>query len=300
MSEIKQESIFFSHHNESLHLRKIYKDEDDPAVLMIHGAIENGKIFYTKSNKGFACYLAEKGYCVYVSDARGRGESTPAVSKDSKYGQTQVICEDLPLLLDTLLERHQSLTLVAHSWGGVIINSVLARFPKYIDKIDCCVFFGSKRSITVNNLHAIFYMEFIWRFICPLIARIVGYLPAKQMGFGSDNESRLTHYESLLWARVLPWVDPQDGFDYGQKVRDLKLPRTLYLTGKNDKALGHPIDMQIFSDESGIGLKESLVLSQENGNKNDYGHIDILTSKDAVSDHFLDVLHFMRDLKKVL
>ncbi|MCJ8344898.1 alpha/beta hydrolase [bacterium] len=294
MNEVKQESIFLDYKNEKLHLRKICKDPEAPAILMVHGAIENGKIFYTKKNKGLAPFLASHNYCVYVLDLRGKGESRPAISKDSKYGQTQVICEDLTFVMDYLLKIHQSIHLVAHSWGGVLLNSMMARFPKYISQVKSCAYFGSKRSITVNNLQAIFYMEVIWRTVCPLMSKVFGYLPAKQFKLGSDNESILTHYESLLWARVLPWIDPQVQFDYGQAIRSLELPRTLYLTGINDKALGHPIDMQIFSDESGLGYKESMIVSKANGNKHDYGHIDLLTSKDASEDHFQEVLSFLQ------
>ncbi|PCJ16210.1 MAG: esterase [Candidatus Cloacimonadota bacterium] len=295
MNTVKQESIFLDFQNYKLHLRKIYKNENDPAVLMVHGAIENGKIFYTKKNKGFAPFLASKNYCCYVIDLRGRGESSPLVSKDSKFGQTQIICEDLPFILDELLKNHSSITLVAHSWGGVLLNSFLCRFPKYIDKINTCIYFASKRSITVNNLQAIFYMEIVWRVICPLLSKIYGYLPAKQFGLGSDNESKLTHYESLLWARILPWIDPQDSFDYGSAIKTMKLPKTLYLTGIKDMALGHPIDVKRFLDESGVGIKKSVVLSKSNGNKNDYDHINILTSKDSVNDHFLEVLKFIEE-----
>lgn len=36
-----------------LHLRYIAKpDSSGPAVFFMHGAVENGKIFYTESNKG--------------------------------------------------------------------------------------------------------------------------------------------------------------------------------------------------------------------------------------------------------
>ena len=29
---------------------------------MLHGAVENGRIFYTENNKGFACFLARAQY----------------------------------------------------------------------------------------------------------------------------------------------------------------------------------------------------------------------------------------------
>ena len=56
---------------------------------MVHGMVEDGRIFYHKSGKGLACYLAKQGYDVYVVDLRGIGQSTPKISADSDHGQTE-------------------------------------------------------------------------------------------------------------------------------------------------------------------------------------------------------------------
>ncbi len=58
---------------------------------MLHGAVENGKIFYSDSGRGLAPFLARRGFDVYVGDLRGRGESRPHISRSSRYGQTEAI-----------------------------------------------------------------------------------------------------------------------------------------------------------------------------------------------------------------
>jgi predicted alpha/beta hydrolase len=68
------ESIFIPFaEGELLHVKRFYVDANAPALLLIPGSIENGHIFYSKSGKGFAPWMAERGFDVFVADLRGRG-----------------------------------------------------------------------------------------------------------------------------------------------------------------------------------------------------------------------------------
>ena len=52
-------------------------DKPKRVVLMIHGAVENGRIFYSNSGKGLAPFLCNSDSDVFVIDLPGRGESQP-------------------------------------------------------------------------------------------------------------------------------------------------------------------------------------------------------------------------------
>ncbi|GAA61413.1 hypothetical protein P20652_3290 [Pseudoalteromonas sp. BSi20652] len=99
---ISQQSIIINlDSQQTLHLRRIADDnQQGPVVFFMHGAIENGKIFYTHSNKGLAPFLAEQGYRCYVADLRGRGDSKPVISRQAQYGQTESILEDIPAFIN--------------------------------------------------------------------------------------------------------------------------------------------------------------------------------------------------------
>ncbi|MBA6355559.1 alpha/beta fold hydrolase, partial [Colwellia sp. BRX8-3] len=141
-----QESLFLSHGDHQLHLRHIWQQKGGTPIFMLHGAIENGLIFYTKKGKGLACYLAEQGFDVYVADLRGRGESTPRIDKHAVHGQFEAITEDIPHFINYIFQvTQQKIHLVAHSWGGVLLASTLARFPKIIERIRSKTCFGTKR-----------------------------------------------------------------------------------------------------------------------------------------------------------
>ncbi|KTF16679.1 alpha/beta fold hydrolase [Pseudoalteromonas sp. H105] len=291
---VTQESIYIQlDEQQTLHLRRIYNaTKSGPSVLFVHGAVENGKIFYTHSNKGLAPFLAEHGYVCYVADLRGRGESRPAISPRAQYGQTEAITEDIPAYIAKIkeLEGAPPSYWVAHSWGGVLMNSVFARYPNYINEVKACAYFGTKRSLYNHHPKKYFQGNVIWYFLAPILAKKYGYLPAKKLRWGSDDETQKSHYQSMQWAKRRPWVDSDDGFDYAKVVRQMQLPPTLHIAGVKDKALAQPIDIQKFMDESGKGKQSLQIYGRRHGHKHDYDHINMLTHPNAKHDQFTDLL----------
>lgn len=276
-----------------LHLRYIAKpDSSGPAVFFMHGAVENGKIFYTESNKGLAPFLAEHGYRCFVGDLRGRGESIPKIDAEADYGQTESILHEIPEMLN-FIERYtgsRAQYWIAHSWGGVLMNSVFARFPEEIPHVNACVYFGSKRSLHNNHPSKLLKANLLWFNVAHYYSKKHGYLPAKRLGWGSDDESLKSHAQSADWAQKHPWVDSDDGFNYAAVLQDMTLPPILHIAGVKDKALAQPVDIQAFIRESGKGIQELRIYGKKHGHRHNYGHIDMLTHKHARDDQFKDLL----------
>ena len=280
-----------------LHLRRFCGDPAGPPVFMLHGAIENGRIFYSGSGKGLAPYLARNGFDVFAADLRGRGNSTPSIDRSSHFGQTEAICEDIPAFISAISELRGDAPQhwLAHSWGGVLLSSVMARFPEYIGRVRSLVYFGTKRTIRVKNLHTLLKVNLVWELFCPLTIAMAGYLPARRMGIGSDSETAKSFRQSAAWVKNDAWVDSDDGFDYGAAAKRLALPPIWYIAAKNDHALGHPSDVRAFMEETGQQQERRYtVLARGNGNLHDYDHIDMLTHPDALNDHFPQVMAWLR------
>ena len=73
----------------------------------------------------------------------------------------------------------------------------------------------------------------------------------------------------------------------------IKIPPIFYLTGINDKCLGHFQDVQHFMLESGSNNAKFSLLSKKNGNLHDYNHINILTHPDGARDYFPQVVAWL-------
>ena len=285
-----------------LNMERFFSDTEGPPVLMVHGAIENGRIFYSASGKGLAPFLARSGFDVFVADLRGRGKSSPPIGPGASFGQTEAITEDIPALMAAIKRRRGSVPQhwIAHSWGGVLLTSFLARFPECAPQVASLVYFGSKRTVRVRNLQRLLKVELVWNRFCPLACRLWGYLPARQMGIGSDSETVDSYRQSAQWVRSDRWVDGGDGFDYGTAVRRVALPPIWYLAAANDRALGHPDDVRRFMESAGEQQCRYTVLSRRNGNRHDYDHIDMLTHPDALVDHFPQVVAWLRQQRQPL
>jgi predicted alpha/beta hydrolase len=262
-------------------------DGHGPAVLMLHGMMSNGRVFYSRSGKGLAPWLAEHGYDVFVADLRGKGSSQPLIDRHARHGQSEMISVDLPALHAAVVHLAQASQVhwVSHSWGGVVMNSCLLRHPELIAQVPSVVHFAAKRSVRVRNLNKRIEIDLMWNRVLKRVTRWTGYLPAKALRIGSDNETRETHRQIQAWVEADGWVD-DDGFDYGRAAQHVQLPPTLDLAATDDACRGHPEDVKRFRAESGPHVSRVHVLSKQGGALHDYDHVSIMTHPDAGSDQF--------------
>lgn len=296
--QVQQESLWVPvGRKDRLHVRRLWKNAKGAPLLLIHGSIENGRVFYSESGKGLAPFLAEHGYDVYVADLRGRGGSRPAISRASTYGQTEQITEDIPALARALRSWRGKVPQhwIAHSWGGVLLASSYVRCPEIRPWVKSMVCFATKRSIRVFNWEKFLKIDLFWNRGARLLVGLYGYLPMKELKLGADNETALSHRHNRLWVRPdSSWVDPGDGFDYAAALAETKLPPTLHLVGCADRYLGHPSDVEDFLQETHPRRFEYRILGKRWGNRHDYGHIDILTHPEAGEDHFPWLLNWLK------
>ena len=264
---------------------------------MVHGAVENGRIFYSKSGKGLAPYLQAAGLDVYVLDLRGRGESRPKIDRHAEHGQYESITIDLPAVSDYIAQQRpdRSQLWISHSWGGVLQMSALVRQPELIDRVAALVHFGVKRAIRVWSWKRFFQVELGWKRLGVLIGAVVGYLPADRLGYGSDVETRASLRASNAWIGKGAWIDPTDGFDYRAAAQNQNLPPSLWLTGSADELLGHPQDVLRFMRECEVNEDSFVLVGKATGAKHNYGHNDLIVHRDAPADHFPRVLAWIRE-----
>ncbi|WP_276497317.1 alpha/beta fold hydrolase [Pontibacter litorisediminis] len=295
--DIRQESVFIPvTATDTLHLRRFSQNHQGPPVFLVHGSIENGRIFYSKSGKGFAPWLARQGYDVFVADLRGRGLSTPAISASSRFGLSHTLQEDFPSFISKIKELKGDVPQYwgAHSWGGVLMLAYLAR-PVQPVQVQAMAFFASKRRISVRSLKKFFMVDVMWNRFAKASVAITGALYAKRLKMGSDSETKQTHRQTHQWVVQRRWLDWHDKYDYAKALQQRQLPPTLYLTGANDDVLGHPEDVEKLMQETGCGRSQFRVLSTANGYRHNYNHINILTHPDAEQDHFPEVAAWFKN-----
>ncbi|MEM7038356.1 MAG: alpha/beta fold hydrolase, partial [Bacteroidota bacterium] len=275
-----------------LHMRRFYTQAEGIPVFLLHGSIENGRIFYSDSGKGLGPWLAHQGYDVFVADLRGRGKSTPRIDKDADYGQDEAIHEEIPAFVDAIhgLRGKVPMHWMAHSWGGVNLLSYLANPVVPVDVISL-VFWGTKRRITVRNWAWLYMIKFGWEWLGKRVIRKKGFLDAIGSKMGADNISAKTYWETQEWILSKSWKHWKTAFDYQAALAEFKLPPILHLAGKKDKVLGNPKDVRYLMKQCGPHHDQTFhLLSKRDGFLHNYGHIDMLTHKDAVRDQFPIVL----------
>lgn len=291
----QSESVFLKlNETDTIHVKRWFTSKNAPAVLLIHGSIENGRIFYAENGKGFGPWLADLGYDVFVPDLRGRGKSTPAIGRISDFGQMDMVMNDIPFLVDFVKKEKDisALWIGAHSWGGNLALAAYARHPQMAD-VKGFIFFGVKRRVTVWNMERIYKLNFGWRIMAPIGIKKDGFLNAIKLKMGADNETGRIFTETNFWLDNKAWIDPNDGFDYGAALKKLTVPPILSVTGAADKVLGHPVDCENLLKESNSKLPTFRSIGTETGNLHDYDHINLLTHKDANKDHFVGIGKWM-------
>lgn len=281
-------------------VHQMYQNPDGIPVVMVHGAIENSGIFFSKNGRGFGPYLARNGFNVFVIDLRGKGYSRPRIKSGFKDSMDGCINNDLnkiyAFISKKVAPKHSWIS-VGHSWGGVLLMSHYARhadkFP--IKKI---VLFGAKRRVKINSL--VKFRNFMFGFVLlgGFLGWLYGFAPFKTaMKFGTENEPLHYYHDMVRWVFSKKWIG-RDGFDYAKAFKNKIAPKVLSITGSNDNYLGEKRDCENFILEAFGSLSKitTLHLSRKNGNMVNYGHNDMLSDKRALNDHFPIILEWINRL----
>lgn len=292
----QQHSLYVDMQQYRLHVRQLTPIQPAIApILYLHGAVENGRIFYSQSGKGLAGFLADHGFIGYAADFAGRGLSQPSLASGLQHNQQQLICQDIPGLINYLYQLHQQpLIVICHSWGGVLAAASLARFPDLRGKIKAKVCFGTKRVISVNSVARALKINLIWNRLAPWLGKHYGYVPAKRWFFGADDEPTAFLNDTIAWINGAPFTDLTDHFDYAQACQHTQWPAIWHFAAVNDSLLGHPEDVKAFIAETQQSDAQYTILGKRYGHKSNYNHINMLTAPEATSDHFKTLLQWLK------
>jgi hypothetical protein len=126
-----------------------------------------------------------------------------------------------------------------------------------------------------------------------MIVSLKGFVDAKRFRIGPENETGKSRKQTYDWVIHEEWKG-EDGFDYAQALRSLRLPPLLFIAGKKDEVLGHQDDVQKLIEEIGSQPAEFYLAAKSNGNLHDYDHITMLTHPDAPDDHFQYVTQWLK------
>jgi predicted alpha/beta hydrolase len=298
--EVQQESLMVPiNAHVQLHVRRLWAGGAGEArpVMMLHGAAEDGHIFYSQSGRGLAGYLARNGCEVFVPDLRGKGKSWPATGQDSDFGFHEIVMTDIPALAATVrrLCGGRDQTWITHSLGGVLAAAAIVRAGADGLGVAQLVHFGARRQINTTGWRRRLLVDFLWNRIGRLAVAFEGYLPAPALAMGTARESGRCYHDGVNWSSREQWLDSADGFDYGAALRRRTWLRSLYFASATDRAFGSPEDVRDFMHELPRHDGRLLVLGRAEGNLQDYSHTGMLLHPDAEQDHFPQILSWLAE-----
>lgn len=267
-------------------------------AVLLHGSIEDSRIFYSRSGRGLAPYLCQNGFRVVCPDFPGRGQSEPAVAPGHKYDQETLIHHTLPALMKFVTGRAGSLPVyvLTHSWGGVQWLAYAAHYGG--EDFTGAIHFATKRRIGIFSAKRLFMVDVVYTALGELLCLIKGYLPAKRWGIGSQNEQMNLYRQTRRWVYSKQWKSPDGSADYRLLLAKSACPPLLFITGADDAVLGHPRDVERLCRETGSATAQVWICGKATGYKHNYGHINLLTHPDAPSDVFPRVLEWININKR--
>lgn len=193
-------------------------EQADAPLILLFPALGVRASFY----KTFAPALRDQGFHVCTADWRGLGKSSVRASAQVDFGYKELV-EDMGDIIQKVKAEFSDSSqtfLLGHSLGGQIGSMYISRFPDEIDGLilcaSCMVYYKGWEG------------QGIWKTklavrLFPLIAKMIGYFPGKQIGFGGK-EARTVMQDwgyNGMTGKYAPQGDP---FDYESALAKTTIP----------------------------------------------------------------------------
>nr|AFB82688.1 lipolytic enzyme [uncultured bacterium] len=276
-------------------------------VLLCHGLSANRFSLLYPRGSSLTDHLVNKGYDCWIVDLRGSRSSQPPQGV-SRYSSEfdDYLRYDLPAALNHILDTTQSSQLhwVGHSMGGMLLYAYELMHGR--EGIASATTIGSPpgfegvrmrhHPLILNlMLWAPFIAEIGLRMSSPLISSLKLSLSYAPINWKNMPEGiRFYNIMELPPPRVINalndwsvtdtwWVD-ENRVDVLTGLKALNTP--LFVIGGNLDKVAPPVNMEYFHKWLPTPDKRILILSRENGTKEDYNHVDLIFSPNAGTEVF--------------
>ncbi len=242
-------------------------------VILIPGSFSNRRFWYSPKGIGLGPYLARAGYDVWIAEMRGHGLS-PRNRDYSRNTVRDYVRYDLPAIADFVHEQNpRKAHWLGHSLGGVILAGGLG--GGYLDeaKVASSVLFGSQVSRVYWPLK-VPPLEWTAR----LLLKRFTVLSGSRLKRGPEDEPISLAIESLRWHGLFGRFGDAER-DWFAGLAEVRVP-VMAVAALGDKQ-DPPWACEKLLKQFGSRLSEFLCLGKKHGFSGDFGHVEMLISKEA-------------------
>jgi predicted alpha/beta hydrolase len=260
-------------------------------VLLVPGTFSNGTFWLGTRGTGFARALVAAGFEACVLDLRGHGDSQP-YTPGRRWNFDDWGRLDIAAAVRTLAAEGRRPLLVGHSAGGLSMLAALAAEPEV-------------RAVTSAVVIAAAPLPWLqrWRFPSAHALRFAAArmsvlpaplhrFPARLLRLGPEDELPLAMHQWLDWHIRREWT-ANDGTDYTTALQIVDLP-VLTLAGAGERRYAPPHAVQALYDLIGSARKELVVAGTATGFSRDFGHADLIVSREARAEVWPLMLRWLR------
>lgn len=242
-------------------------------VILLPGSFSNRRFWYSPKAIGLGPYLARAGFDVWIAEMRGHG-----LSPRNRDYQRNTVADyaryDLPALGAFIFEQNpQPAHWLGHSLGGVTLAATLG--GKYLDQtqVASAVLLGSQVSRGYWPLK-IPPVEWLGR----LVIKRMGGLSGTRLKRGPEDEPASLAIETLRWHGLFGRFGDAEQ-DWWAGLREVQVP-VMAVSAQGDEQ-DPPWACEKMLKQFGSALSEYLCLGKKRGFSSDFGHVEMLISKEA-------------------
>ena len=260
-------------------------------IVLVHGSFTNRGFWLSSQGIGLARYLVESGFDVWLMEMRGHGLS-PRNQAYKDNSLEHYALSDVPAINKFVIEKTGLKPVwMGHSMGGVLISTAIAAGTLPEIEVAAIALLGTQivRRRWYLQVPFVTSLGKLWFTFKP-------EMDGRKLKIGPENEPSGIAKEYLRWLGLLGrWRLKHNKTPLLAKWQGVTIP-VLAMVGKNDQS-DPAKDCQRFYELCGSDDKVFKLLAKDEGFSRDFGHIDMIVSKDAAKEVWPELSGWLAEIK---